>query len=109
MLASIFFDLYRHTLPSKINMETEILSLDKCCTRKISVDYKKGSPKFERKLKEKIATKLSWFNQTLYTVCILLVTICSPNVVKARKSKIIKTVLEEVTLKSVKTKVYHET
>ena len=39
MLASIFFDLYRHTLPSKITMETEILSLDKCSTRKISVDY----------------------------------------------------------------------
>ena len=66
-------------------METEILSLDKCCTRKISVDYKKGSPKFGMKLKEKIATKLSWFNQTLYTVCILLVTICSPNVVKGDK------------------------
>jgi len=54
-------------------METEILSLDKCSTRKIGLGSLTS------------ATKLSWFNQTLFSVCILLVTVCSPNVVKGEK------------------------
>ena len=66
-------------------METAILSLEKCSTRKVSVDYKKGSLKFEIKLEKKHATKLSWINQTLFSVCILLVTICTPNVVKGEE------------------------
>jgi len=54
-------------------METEILSLDKCSTRKIGLGSLTS------------ATKLSWFNQTLFSVCILLVTVCSLNVVKGEK------------------------
>lgn len=54
-------------------METEILSLDKCSTRKIGLGSLTS------------ATKLSWFNQTLFSVCILLVTTSRPNVVKGEE------------------------